>query len=82
MTKKHCKDSVIESAKMQGISEHTIAMIASKFSRPKNKLVLADIYAIKQKAKTKQRYSQKLINVRTHNVKHFFRHLTQKMPWF
>ena len=82
MTKKHRKDSVIESAKMQGISKQTIAMIASKFSRPKNKLVLADIYAIKQKAKTEQRFSQKLINVRTHNVKHFFRHLTQKMPWF
>ena len=82
MTKKHRKDSVIDPAKIQGISKQTIAIIPSKFSRPKNKLVLADIYAIKEKAKVKQRYNQKLINVRTHNVKHFLRHLTQKMPWF
>ena len=82
MTKKHRKDSVIDPAKMQGISKQTIAIIASKFSRPKNKLVLADMYAIKQKAKVKQRYKRELINVRTHNVKHFLRHLSQKMPWF
>ena len=79
---KHRKDSVIDSAKMQGISKQNIVIIASKFSHPKNKLVLADIYAIKQKGKVKQKYNQKLINVRTHNVKRFLRHLTQKMPWF
>ena len=60
MTKKHRKDSVIDPAKMQGISKQTITIIASKFSRPKNKLVLADMYAIKQKAKVKQRYKQEL----------------------
>ena len=65
ITKKHHKDSVIDSTKMQGIFKQTIAIIASKFSRPKNKLVLADIYAIKQKAKVKQKYNQK------RNVKHF-----------
>ena len=70
MTKKHRKDSVIDPAKIQGISKQTIAIIASKFSRPKNKLVLADIYAIKQNAKVKQKYNQK------RNVKHFLRHLT------
>ena len=79
---KHHKDSVIDSAKMQGISKQTITIITSKFSRPKNKLVLADIYAIKQKGKVKQKYIQKLINVRTHNVKRFLGNLTQNMPWF
>ena len=67
---------------MQGISKQTIAVIVSKFSRPENKPVLVDIYAIKPKAKVEQQYKQKLINVRTRNVKHFLQHLAQKIPCF
>ena len=47
---------------------YDLVIIVSKYSRPKNELVLADIYAIKFL------YKQKLINVKTHNVKQFLRY--------
>ena len=50
----------------RGISEKTIVIIVSKFSSPKTEPVLDDIYAIKLQ------YKQKLINVRTNYLKHFF----------
>ena len=60
----------------KGTSEQTIVIIVSNFSSPKNEPVLAEIYAIKLQ------YNQKLITVRTNNVKHFLRYLAQKVPWF
>ena len=60
----------------KGISEHTLVLIVSKYSSPKNEPDLAVIYTIKLQ------YKQKLINVRTHNVKRFLGNLTQNMPWF